>query len=129
MSVRLEWITASHCHVEPMVAGDEAGDGQYVTEPVALAIGPLVVEGTVDELTEMLAQAQRALVEAVASKSAKEIGALLGGKTASEILEGIGEDCEYDEDEDSSVDNLIEYKNALEDQLGSILTALEVRAA
>lgn len=41
--------------------------------------------------------------------------------SAREFLEQLGRDCEYNEEEDGSVDDLIDYKNALEEALGTLI--------
>lgn len=63
MSVRLEWAQGGvwvECHKQ----GERLGDGNRVTEPLALVLGTQVIEGTARQLGEVLARAEATLAEA-----------------------------------------------------------------
>jgi hypothetical protein len=50
MSVRLEWITAKDTYIGHYSKGEELGDGNTVVHDFAIGIGPMIIEGTADEL-------------------------------------------------------------------------------
>lgn len=57
MSVRLEWLTATDPYVRPELyeAGETLADGNRVTGPVALGIGPVIIEAQrASELEDLL---------------------------------------------------------------------------
>jgi hypothetical protein len=62
MSVRLEWTTAGLVSTRWLEPGERAADGNRPTySGGALQIGPLVVEGTREELVDLLQQGIAAL--------------------------------------------------------------------
>lgn len=63
MSVRLEWIEATNPYVRPAVflKGETLADGNRITSPMALGLGPLIIEGTPDQLRSILAHAGDAI--------------------------------------------------------------------
>ena len=56
MSVRVEWMTATATEPTVLRRGAEAEDGQEVTAPLALDLGPVVIEGEKTQLVAFLSQ-------------------------------------------------------------------------
>lgn len=88
MSVRLEWMEAGDPFGGPAVygKGEQLGDGQRVTSPFALGLGPLVVEGSRDELIGMLDKAYAAL---------GATPTLAEGETEVRVVAYVSQGCEY----------------------------------
>ena len=65
MSVRLEWTEAAYAKPSVKVRGDRMADGIRVAAEMALAVGPLVIEGSRESLLALLDDARSAVDGAV----------------------------------------------------------------
>lgn len=120
MSTRIEWLNAEQEPVVPVTfeRGEELVDGNTVTQPLALAIGGLIIEGERETLVKIIGDAHRAL----AARSPQSEMKVLIDDAVTLMIEACDTDdvlwetraTGQDTEEAESSGMLVGYKEALE---------------